>query len=56
MKIELTHIKVRDLVDEFSDSDENGVTGYHGLLDIRPQYQHQRKNTQHDFFIFVNWA
>ena len=27
MKIELTHIKVRDLVDEFSDSEENGVTG-----------------------------
>ena len=41
MKIELTHIKVRDLVDEFSDSDENGVTGYHGLLDIRPQYQRE---------------
>ena len=41
MKIELTHIKVRDLVDEFSDSEENEVTGYHGLLDIRPQYHRE---------------
>lgn len=41
MKIELTKIKIRDLVAEYSDTQENGVTGYHGKLDIRPKYQRE---------------
>lgn len=41
MKIELTKIKVRDLVKNYEDSAENGVKGYGGLLDIRPQYQRE---------------
>lgn len=41
MKIELTHIKIADLVDGYCDSQENGVVGYHGLLDIRPKYQRE---------------
>ncbi|MDG6457712.1 DUF262 domain-containing protein [Glaesserella parasuis] len=41
MKIELTHIKIRDLVENYSDTAENGVTGYNGKLDIRPKYQRE---------------
>ena len=36
MKIELTQIKLRDLFDGYVNSDEDGVVGYHGRLDIRP--------------------
>jgi len=38
MKIELNHIKVRDLVDGYTDDGES-VVGYSGKLDIRPRYQ-----------------
>lgn len=55
MKIELTKIKIRDLVGyneveedgkliakiTYEDSQENGVTGYGGKLDIRPPYQRE---------------
>lgn len=41
MKITLHTIKVRDLVEDFEDNDENGVTGYSGRLDIRPPYQRE---------------
>ena len=41
MKIELTHIKIRDLVADYSDTAENGVIGYHKKLDIRPKYQRE---------------
>lgn len=41
MKITLHSIKVRDLVEKYSDNDEGGVTGYNGLLDIRPPYQRE---------------
>ena len=41
MKIELHHIKVKDLVDQYQDDAENGVVGYHGKLDIRPPYQRE---------------
>lgn len=41
MKIELTHIKIRDLVENYSDTAENGVIGYSGKLDIRPKYQRE---------------
>ena len=41
MKIELKEIKVRDVVDGYRDSDEEGVVGYRGTLDIRPKYQRE---------------
>lgn len=41
MKIELHEIPVRDLVEGYRDSQEEGVTGYGGRLDIRPKYQRE---------------
>ena len=41
MKIELHHIKVRDLVNGYENSNEEGVVGYGGKLDIRPKYQRE---------------
>ncbi len=41
MKIELHHISVRDLSEDYRDNAEEGVTGYGGRLDIRPKYQRE---------------
>ena len=41
MKIELKEVKVRDLVENYINNDEDGVTGYNGLLNIRPKYQRE---------------
>lgn len=41
MKIELQRITIRQLVDGFTDNDEEGVTGYGGRLNIRPKYQRE---------------
>lgn len=41
MKIELHNIKVRDLVNGYLNSNEDGVVGYHGKLNIRPPYQRE---------------
>ena len=41
MKIEPRNIKVKDVFDDYVDSDEEGVTGYGGKLDIRPKYQRE---------------
>lgn len=41
MSISLTQIKLRDLFDGYVNSDEDGVVGYHGRLDIRPKYQRE---------------
>ena len=41
MKIELQEIAIRDLVDAYQDSQEEGVVGYGGKLNIRPQYQRE---------------
>ena len=41
MKIELHTITVRELVENYSDNNEGGVTGYNGKLDIRPPYQRE---------------
>ena len=41
MKITLKEISVRDLVQDYQDQAENGVTGYGGKLDIRPPYQRE---------------
>ena len=41
MKIELNMIPVREVVKDYKDSAENGVTGYGGRLNIRPAYQRE---------------
>lgn len=41
MNITLKEITVRDLVKDYQDLAENGVTGYGGKLDIRPPYQRE---------------
>lgn len=41
MKIELQHIKVRDLFNGYKDSQEEGVVAYDGKLDVRPKYQRE---------------
>lgn len=41
MKIEPKNIKVKDIFNGYIDSDEEGVTGYGGKLDIRPKYQRE---------------
>ena len=41
MNIELHQIKIRDLVEGYKDSQEEGVVGYGGRLDIRPKYQRE---------------
>lgn len=41
MKIDLKHIKIRDLVSGYADDNEAGVVGYGGNLDIRPPYQRE---------------
>ncbi|MDR3583180.1 MAG: DUF262 domain-containing protein [Candidatus Pacebacteria bacterium] len=41
MEIELNEIPVRELFAGYKDSDEEGVVGYGGKLDIRPKYQRE---------------
>lgn len=41
MKIKLNEISVRDVVKGYTDSAENGVTGYDGKLNIRPAFQRE---------------
>ena len=41
MKIELQHIKVKDVVKNYANNDEEGVIGYDGQLNIRPKYQRE---------------
>lgn len=41
MKIELQQIKIKDIFNGFKDSDEEGVVGFGGKLDIRPKYQRE---------------
>ena len=41
MKIELHEIKIRDVVNGYTDSQENGVVGYGGKLNIRPAFQRE---------------
>ncbi len=41
MKIELQRIKIRDVVNGFKDSAEEGVVAYGGNLDVRPKYQRE---------------
>lgn len=41
MKIELQKIKVKEIFDGYIDSEEEGVVGYGGKLNIRPKYQRE---------------
>lgn len=41
MEIKLNQIKVRDLIKGFKSSEEIGVVGYDGKLDIRPPFQRE---------------
>lgn len=41
MKIELHEILVKELVANYINSEEEGVIGYNGLLNIRPKYQRE---------------
>lgn len=53
MDIELKQICVRDLVKDYEDNNEGGVTGYSGKLNIRPPYQREfvYKDKQRDAVI-----
>ncbi len=53
MKIRLQPIKISDLFDGFVNSEEEGVFGYHGKLNIRPKYQREfvYKNEQRNAVI-----
>ncbi|MCX6736420.1 MAG: DUF262 domain-containing protein [Candidatus Parcubacteria bacterium] len=41
MKIELNRIKIREVIEEYKDSAEEGVVAYGGKLDVRPKYQRE---------------
>ena len=41
MQIELNRIKIKDLFENYSNNDENGVVGYNGKLNIRPKFQRE---------------
>ena len=41
MKIELLDLTVEELVEDYEDDEEGGVTGYGGKLDIRPPFQRE---------------
>jgi hypothetical protein len=41
MKIELHEITVREVAENYVDNQEEGVIGYNGRLNIRPQYQRE---------------
>ena len=41
MKIEQIDLTVRELVEDYEDAGEDGVTGYGGKLDIRPPFQRE---------------
>ncbi len=41
MNIELKEITIRELVNGYSDNEENGVVGFDGKLDIRPPFQRE---------------
>ena len=41
MKIKETKIKIKDIMDGYRNSDENGVRAYGGRLDVRPPFQRE---------------
>jgi len=53
VKIDLHKIKVREVIDCYQDSNEEGVVAYGGKLDVRPKYQREfvYKDRQRDAVI-----
>lgn len=53
MKIELKQIKIQEVANGYKNSDEEGVVGFSGLLNIRPKYQREfvYKETQRNSVI-----
>ena len=53
MKIELHEISIRKIFEGYRDSQEEGVVGYGGRLNIRPKYQREfvYKDAQRDAVI-----
>ncbi len=53
MKIDLHKIKIREVIDGYKDSAEEGVVAYGGKLDVRPKYQREfvYKDKQRDAVI-----
>jgi len=53
VKIELKEITIAEVVEDYKDSQEEGVTGFGGRLDIRPKYQREfvYKDKQRDAVI-----
>ncbi|NDE64009.1 MAG: HNH endonuclease, partial [Chlamydiae bacterium] len=41
MKIDLHRLRIREVLRDFSDNAEEGVTAYGGQLNIRPKYQRE---------------
>ena len=41
MQIELHRIKIRDVINGYTDNHEEGVVAYGGKLDVRPKYQRE---------------
>ena len=41
IKIDFTPIKVKDINVGYKNDEEEGVSAYNGLLDIRPKYQRE---------------
>lgn len=41
MQIKLKDLTIRDLVEDYKNNAEEGVSGYGGRLDIRPPYQRE---------------
>lgn len=53
MKIDLHKLKIREVIDGYKDSQEEGVVAYGGKLDVRPKYQREfvYKDKQRDAVI-----
>ena len=59
MKIELHEIQIRDIVNGYLDSQENGVVGYGGKLNIHPAFQREfvyTKQKKHHFRDAFVWC
>jgi hypothetical protein len=57
MKIELKEITIKEVANGYINSNEEGVTGYNGKLNIRPKYQREfvYKDKQRDAVIETIW-
>ena len=53
MNIKLHEILIKDLVENYVNSDEEGVIGYNGRLNIRPPYQYKKKEVNKSLPFFI---